>query len=90
MLVSGPDGEDWSGRVQRSAACRAAGVVWHGIAPAGDLEDPSGRLSSAYGIGSDGAVLIRPDGFIAWRSAAGGDGERALDDALGRLGIRAA
>jgi len=90
VLVSGPGGQDWASRVQRSAACRAAGVAWHGIAPAGDLEDPSGRLCAAYGIESDGAVLIRPDGFIAWRSTRGGDGESVLDDVLARLSIRAA
>jgi putative polyketide hydroxylase len=23
-----------------------------------------------YGIGGDGAVLVRPDGFVAWRASA--------------------
>jgi 2-polyprenyl-6-methoxyphenol hydroxylase-like FAD-dependent oxidoreductase len=48
------------------------------------------RLEQAYGLDKDGAVLIRPDGIIAWRSrgAAGRDPERvlraALHDLLGR------
>ncbi len=25
--------------------------------------------ASAYGVTSDGAVLVRPDAFVAWRSA---------------------
>jgi hypothetical protein len=55
--------------------------------PAGDLEDVANRFSTAYGVGTDGAVLIRPDGFIAWRHANPADGARALDDALERLSI---
>jgi hypothetical protein len=90
VLVSGPDGKDWSHWVQRSPACRALGIAWHGSAPAGDLEDTFGRLSIAYGIGSDGAVLIRPDGFIAWHHVAGPDGAKALDHALERLWVRTA
>lgn len=88
VLVSGPGGKDWSTHVQRSAACRSLGVAWHGIAPAGELEDASDRLATAYGIGRDGAVLIRPDGFIAWRHNSGADGPGALDSALERLWVR--
>jgi aklavinone 12-hydroxylase len=33
-----------------------------------DLSDPTGRLADAYGIGTFGASLIRPDGVVAWRS----------------------
>ena len=28
-----------------------------------------GRSPSSYGIGKEGATLVRPDGFVAWRSA---------------------
>ncbi|GAA4860398.1 FAD-dependent oxidoreductase [Actinomycetospora straminea] len=31
------------------------------------LDDPRGRLSRAYRLGSGGAVLVRPDGRVAWR-----------------------
>lgn len=33
-----------------------------------DLEDPTGRFTKTYGIKDNGAVLVRPDGFIAWRA----------------------
>jgi 2-polyprenyl-6-methoxyphenol hydroxylase-like FAD-dependent oxidoreductase len=36
----------------------------------GQLEDKGDRWSSAYGVGADGAVLVRPDGHVAWRSPA--------------------
>jgi len=88
VLVSGPGGNDWSNGVRRSSAARVLGVEWHGIQPAGDLEDAADRFSTAYGVGGDGAVLIRPDGFIAWRHATAADGAKSMDQALERLWIR--
>jgi 2-polyprenyl-6-methoxyphenol hydroxylase-like FAD-dependent oxidoreductase len=88
VLVSGPDGKGWADCVRRSSAARALGVVWHGIHPAGDLHDVAGRFSTVYGVGPDGAVLIRPDGFIAWRQMTAAGSATALDDALERLWVR--
>ena len=90
VLVSGPKGNEWSTWVQRSSACRGLNVVWHGIAPAGELADTADRFSTAYGVESDGAVLIRPDGFIAWRHRTSGDGARGLNTTLERLWVRTA
>jgi putative polyketide hydroxylase len=90
VLASGPEGKVWSDCVRRSSAARALGIVWHGVQPAGDLDDVAHRFSTAYGVGPDGAVLIRPDGFIAWRHATAAGGARALDDALERLWTRSA
>jgi putative polyketide hydroxylase len=90
VLISGPNGNGWSDCVRGSSAARALGVAWHGIHPAGDLEDVANRFSTAYGVGTTGAVLIRPDGFTAWRHVTAADGARALDDALERLWIRTA
>ena len=36
-----------------------------------DLEDPTGRFTKSYGMTDDGAVLVRPDGFVAWRAETG-------------------
>jgi hypothetical protein len=33
-----------------------------------DLADPEGRFTKTYGITDSGAVLVRPDGFVAWRA----------------------
>jgi 2-polyprenyl-6-methoxyphenol hydroxylase-like FAD-dependent oxidoreductase len=45
-----------------------------------------------FGVEADGAVLVRPDGFVAWRSrvwpAAAGAAAAAVADAMRRLGIR--
>ena len=34
-----------------------------------ELRDPGGQWHAAYGIERGGAVLVRPDGHVAWRSA---------------------
>jgi putative polyketide hydroxylase len=90
VLISGREGNSWSDYVRHSSAARALGVEWYGMQPAGNLEDVEDRFSSAYGVGPTDAVLVRPDGFIAWRHATAADGARALDDALERLWIRTA
>ncbi|XVQ89222.1 FAD-dependent monooxygenase [Microbispora siamensis] len=50
-LVAGPEGDPWR------VVC-PPGVTVH-VARAG--------VAESYGIGADGAVLIRPDGHVAWR-----------------------
>jgi putative polyketide hydroxylase len=34
----------------------------------GELEDPDGNWAQAYGVDETGAVLVRPDGYVAWRN----------------------
>jgi putative polyketide hydroxylase len=34
----------------------------------GGISDPQSLFPVAYGIPPEGAVLIRPDGFVAWRA----------------------
>jgi putative polyketide hydroxylase len=47
------------------------------------LGEPAGELRERYGIGPGGAALIRPDGVVAWRSAAApADPATALAGAL--------
>ena len=48
------------------------------------IETPA--FAEAYGTGTEGAVLVRPDGFIAWRARGPQqDGERELSSALARI-----
>ena len=44
------------------------GVTLHRIGPRGDWRDDDGVWQARYGLGPDGAVLVRPDGHVAWRS----------------------
>jgi hypothetical protein len=85
VLVYGPTGRLWSDLLGRSKAA-SLDVGARGLEPAGDLCDVDGRALTAYGIDSDGAVLIRPDGFIAWRRrSASGAAQADLDAAVGHV-----
>lgn len=79
-LLTGPNGGLW-----RSVAPADVDVVTVG-GPTAVLSDPEGRFPNVCGIGPGGAVLIRPDGFVALRSAAppttGDDAAKAIAAAL--------
>jgi 2-polyprenyl-6-methoxyphenol hydroxylase-like FAD-dependent oxidoreductase len=68
MLVTGVAGAAWreAARVVRETLGVSLGVATVGGA---ELRDRSERWLVAYGIEAGGAVLVRPDGHIAWRSA---------------------
>jgi putative polyketide hydroxylase len=44
-----------------------------------------GQVGNAYGLDAGGAVLVRPDGHIAWRQARGPADGAALTEALRRI-----
>ena len=35
-----------------------------------ELTDPDGTFAAAYGLAGDDAMLVRPDGYVAWRGPA--------------------
>ncbi|GAA2248391.1 FAD-dependent oxidoreductase [Streptomyces ruber] len=85
VLLAAPRGGAW---VQ--AAVRAAedlGVRLDAHLAGRDVGDGPGALAPAYGIGRAGASLVRPDGVVAWRTAAapGPDAQDRLDEVLTRL-----
>jgi putative polyketide hydroxylase len=50
------------------------------------LEDRAEAFLERYEIASDGAVLVRPDGYVAWRAASGQtDGGESLVQAVGQV-----
>ena len=86
VMCAGPNGAPWCDRVNRSAVARAFGVRCYRIGPDADLRDVHDRWSAVYGVAADGAILIRPDGFVAWRGRdAASHTQATLDDALDYL-----
>ncbi|MEM9565479.1 MAG: FAD-dependent monooxygenase [Actinomycetota bacterium] len=71
-LLAGPDGGPWIEAARAVAADGPVPIDAYRIGDAG-LTD-RGDLPGVYGIGTAGAVLIRPDGHVAWRRADGADG----------------
>jgi 2-polyprenyl-6-methoxyphenol hydroxylase-like FAD-dependent oxidoreductase len=85
VLLAAPAGEAW----QRAAvaAADALGAPLDGyVVDAGELRDPEGRFADAHGITAAGAVLVRPDGVVGWRTADGtGASEATIHDVLRTL-----
>ena len=55
------------------------------IGPDGDLTDPDGTWHPTYGIDAGSAVLVRPDGYVAWRCRASADPASELRRAVGAI-----
>jgi 2-polyprenyl-6-methoxyphenol hydroxylase-like FAD-dependent oxidoreductase len=87
VLLTGADGRAWA--TVASAADSAGDPLDVHRLGGGDIEDPGGAFGPAYGIARDGAVLIRPDGYIAWRTPHADDAARdAAGHALARMVCR--
>jgi putative polyketide hydroxylase len=88
VLLAGRDGAAWRQAAQGIGTwppLKAFIVGSHG-----DLSDPEDNWHDAYGVDSDGAVLVRPDGYVAWRSRSGASNplevvRTVFDGLLGRM-----
>jgi 2-polyprenyl-6-methoxyphenol hydroxylase-like FAD-dependent oxidoreductase len=66
-LLAGPEGNAWSEAARDGAKPLGIDLDVHRIGENG-LTDPLGECPAAYGISPTGAVLVRPDGSVAWRA----------------------
>ena len=70
VLLSGPDGGPWHAAGQRAAA-RGVPLACYRVGHGADCDltplDGS-DWAQLHGTDSGGAVLVRPDGFVAWRT----------------------
>ena len=86
VLLAGPRGAAWRDAAAAAAERLGVGLDAYQVA-GGDDEAPAdgiltgdgNRFRSAYQMAPDGAVLVRPDGFVAWRAA---DGSRATTEVM--------
>lgn len=83
VLLAGPNGQVWRAAAKQAAGQLRMPLEFHSIGPSGDLVDEAGAWPDLYGIGADGAVLVRPDGHVAWRAASAKGNPR--EDLLGGL-----
>ncbi|MBR1124201.1 FAD-dependent monooxygenase [Bradyrhizobium lablabi] len=85
VLLAAPGGAFW-----RSAAGQH-GLPRIDVRVVGeDVIDTEDSWMASYGVGEGGAVLVRPDGYVAWRVASKpADPARALTEAFGQMFGRA-
>ena len=88
-LAAGIAGSSWCEAGRRVGQAIGLQCYWTGSE--GNVRDFENRWAASYGVEQDGALLIRPDGFVAWRSRdRTADPEAALRSVFERLGFRAA
>ena len=85
VLLTGSEGGNWR-KAASAIATSWPELVAYSIGKDGELSDPDGDWHDVYGVDSDGAVLVRPDGYVAWRSRSGvPDPQRSLREAIDAL-----
>ncbi|HEY6539924.1 MAG TPA: FAD-dependent monooxygenase, partial [Ktedonobacteraceae bacterium] len=83
VLLIGPDGRNWkdAARSAREALHLLLDIYQIG-GEAADLTDAGNTFCYAYGITTSGAILVRPDGIVGWRSQIVEEQERENEQAL--------
>lgn len=67
LLLAGGDGQAWC----EAAAETELPIDAYRVAPNGDLHDPEGEWADRRGHDEGGAILVRPDGHVAFRARSG-------------------
>jgi 2-polyprenyl-6-methoxyphenol hydroxylase-like FAD-dependent oxidoreductase len=72
VLMAGPSGAAWADAAKSAAAATGVDIAVHLIGgdetPASGSDWSSPGFAEAYGLDPSGAVLVRPDGYVGWRS----------------------
>jgi 2-polyprenyl-6-methoxyphenol hydroxylase-like FAD-dependent oxidoreductase len=66
-LLAAPDGAAWCESGLRAARELRMALAAFQLGRDG-LQDPAGGFNAAFGLEPAGCVLVRPDGFVAWRA----------------------
>ena len=69
VLLVGPAGRPWQDAAREVADSVAVDLVTYRLGPDGDLLDLEDGWQTKMGMPPEGAVLVRPDGFVAWRTS---------------------
>jgi putative polyketide hydroxylase len=71
VLLTGEKGSAWCEAAREVATRLQINLRAYRLGPDADLRDPENAWLSNAGIETDGALLVRPDGVVAWRSRTG-------------------
>lgn len=67
VLLAGAEGASWLEAAKKVSSALGVDIPAYCAGPEGDLVSPKSVFESAAGISSRGAILVRPDDFVAWR-----------------------
>jgi 2-polyprenyl-6-methoxyphenol hydroxylase-like FAD-dependent oxidoreductase len=68
VLLTGSNGQSWQQMFAQAAIRLGLPLEIYRIGQDQPYRDGAGSFLASYGISDSGAVLVRPDGFIAWRA----------------------
>jgi 2-polyprenyl-6-methoxyphenol hydroxylase-like FAD-dependent oxidoreductase len=68
VLLTTEQGRAWSDAAREAASAFPRLALQTHLIGSPQLKDPDNSFTTTYGIGERGATLIRPDGFVAWRT----------------------
>ncbi|UIJ64419.1 FAD-dependent monooxygenase [Bacillus cereus] len=86
VLLTGVENSSWAEVAHTVSAKLGINIKGYRVGLSGDFIAPEDIFSKLYGIENGGAVLIRPDGFIGWRSEkAVVNPDIVLDEVMGNL-----
>ncbi len=68
VLLTGVDNSSWAEAVYDVSSKLGININVYRVGGSGDFIAQENVFRELYGIGNEGTVLIRPDGFIGWRS----------------------
>jgi hypothetical protein len=89
VLLTGPDGAPWARA--GTAFAYQCGVPLSIYRVGADLLDVDAKWAERFGVTAAGAVLLRPDGYIAWRArTVTSSAATTLREALARIMFRRA
>lgn len=82
-VFAGEKGQPWRDAARAVSASLGVPMSAYTVGAKADVGDPDGQWAEAYGVEKDGAVLVRPDGHVAWRQRSGvTDPRREIEGAL--------
>lgn len=87
-MLAGAEGAEWVEAARNVSSTAGHNVAAYRAGPQGDLVISKDCFECAAGVSSRGAILVRPDGFVAWRqrrlpSDPGAELQRAMRQVLG-------
>lgn len=89
VLLAGSSGASWCQVAREVAASAGIPLTAYRVGADGDLDVAGGRFEEAFAVTADGAVLVRPDGVIAWRATSSvSDFRGTIEDVMARLLFR--